>query len=148
MIPEDFGRFRELLPIAVSQTVGDLTLSLVSIERYDHGSVLNFALSLREGRSFDLATVRGPRGPELEIQAVDDSGTVYRARADAGNGTENVWRLGYRLDPGFDARARLLDIRIPAGFIVRYLPERPRPEVIERWPGPWDFRVSLGEPDA
>jgi hypothetical protein len=143
MIPNDFGRFRELVPVADSQTVGALTLRLVSIERYDHGSVLNFALSLREGRSFDLATVRGPRGPELEILAVDDSGTIYRARAHAGSGTENAWRLGYRIDREFVATARRVDVRVPEVFIVRYFPERPTPEVIERWPGPWDFRASL-----
>ena len=143
MIPKYFGSFRELVPVADSQTVGDLTLRLVSIERYDRGSVLNFALSLREGRSFDLATVRGPRGPELEIRAVDETGTMYRARVDAGNGTETAWRLAYLIDPGFGANASRLDVRVPAGFIVRHFPERASPEMIERWPGPWNFRVSL-----
>jgi len=143
MIPKDFGSFRELLPVADSQTVGDLTLRLVSIERYDRGSVLNFALSLREGRSFGLATVRGPQGPQLEIHAVDETATIYRARAHAGGGTENGWRLGYLIDLGFGAEASRLEVRVPAAFIVRYFPDRASPEMIERWPGPWNFRVAL-----
>ncbi len=143
MIPKEIGHFRELIPVADSQTVGDLTLRLVSIERYDQGSVLNFALTICEGRSFDLATIRGPRGPELDVQAVDGTGATYRARPHAGGGTEQGWRLGYLIDPGFDATASLLDIHVPAVFVVRYFPESPTPEVIERWPGPWDFRASL-----
>jgi hypothetical protein len=143
MVPSHFGDFSELVPIVVDpQTVGPLTVRIASLDMYEHGAVLNVALSLREGTAFDLSTARGPRGPELEIEVTDKAGTIYRPRLHEGGGDDRVFRLAYLVEPELRPSERRVTITIASVSLARYLAERPNPETVERWPGPWRFEIG------
>jgi hypothetical protein len=141
------GALRDLIdvvPVGVSQRAGATTLTLLSLERYGDGFLVQFRV-LRE------ATLRQevPAGaaPEMRPAAADDRGGRYAPTPEVANRaarrTLEQWRLAYRYQPALPPDARELRLDVPRiewsardltrGRLVTGPPES----------GPWTFAVPL-----
>lgn len=145
--PEERGadaELRELVRVlAVGQTrnVRGTMLTLLSIERYDDGSVAQFWLRREaSGAAGNIAM------PDFLPVATDDRGGRYVAWPHGGSGggppSRINWRCAFRFAPALDAAAAELQIEIPEIGLVRTDPsgEVSEEEVVA---GPWSFAVPL-----
>ena len=144
---------RELVEVvAVGETVrvGDTTVSLLSLERYDDGFVAQFRLLHEYGRGDgddDLA-VLSTAMPELRVSATDDQGHRYDVWPHGGGGGGGrgllSWRYAFRFAPAVPPAARAVTLAVEAIEWRRMDPETRRLVPASEVVGPWTFTVGLG----
>lgn len=96
-------------PVAQAQRRGDIEVSILSIEAYDDGFVLNVRI--------DHASSTVPRMPELRLAITDDAGAHYHARQPGGFGggghARMQWRSVYFFSPALGRNVQELRIEAP-----------------------------------
>lgn len=134
---QELGGLRQVVPIALAETRGDVTVTLISLEVYDQGSILT--LALRSERGFPLAEFRGPRGPEPQLEVADPE-RHHDVNIQEASGGQRDWRFRYQLSSMVCQRAQKLRVHIPQ--ITLQLIRGPA-QSTERLPGPWEFMVDI-----
>lgn len=132
----------DVIGIGQSREVGSTTVSVLSLERYADGFVVQLRL-LRRYPSPDVAQLTVM--PDL---AVDDLGNRYEPmpHGGAGGGGRGIsqWRHAFRFAPALAPEARTLLLFVLHIAWRRFDPDSPDPVEVERQDGPWEFAVALG----
>ena len=136
--PFDFSHLVDVKPLLATATDGDLSLTIDSIERYEHGFVL-------------VLWIEAAVGPMhlFTISARDDAGTNYAGCMEAGYGSGRVktgWfnRVIYSFTPALDPVARPLTLTVKHTRRLQY--HAPRTLVIEPGKfigGPWQLTYDI-----
>jgi hypothetical protein len=123
-----------------SQTHGHTELTVVSIECYDDGFIVNHIV--RGG-----PTPQRPKperaifhSPLLWWEATDDTGTKYEALPRGGGGSAREFRGSTSFAPRLNPAASVLHLRVEE---VQWMAHFPR-EKSSVQAGPWEFSISLG----
>ncbi|MGI9147816.1 MAG: hypothetical protein ACR2IK_14905 [Chloroflexota bacterium] len=128
-----------VVPVAKSQQRGDIEVTILSIEAYDDGFVLNVRTEYVRPPTFGT--------PELALTIADDRGAVYRARPPGGFGGGSLarlqWRGAYFFAPALDEHAGQLRIEAPEFQWLGHDEAARQMVVAETHPGPWVFPVDL-----
>ncbi len=150
--PQDMSAFRpqqlseivRVVPVGERRSVGNATLTLLSVELYTEGTIAQFLVAQR------LPAVRLPGIPNMSQFAValtDDAGNNYASRPYGGSGGSDgpsiQWRTTFAFAPAVSERVRQLKFRIES---VTWLgaPD-PSGQLTEsfRALGPWEFVIGL-----
>lgn len=120
-----------VLPVARTETRDGLAVTLLALERYDNGFVLQCVL-----QTGDRATGM----PDPHPVVADDCGNRYTAWGGGGGGSgahQGEWRCAFNCVPALDPAARAVTVAIPdLPFLTGDDATRP---------GPWTFTVPLDE---
>jgi hypothetical protein len=130
---------RRVLPIVQSFTVENGELTVVSLDLYDDGSILNYfivgneemqrqqaehnaemqrlaRLADREAmRRYVQANLPGRFGPNVYVRMEDDLGTAYAGLNRSANGSEIRWEANYGFTPVVPLEATCLRIMVFEG---------------------------------
>ena len=130
---------RRVIPVAQSQRVGDLAVTVLSLESYDDGFIVNLRI-LSDSEPSAQQFVR----PTLNVG--DDAGLRYQVWPGGGYGQGAQWRLSFHCVPALPdsetAPAPNLRLELPEirWFESREVSRAPREE--SRL-GPWSFTIAL-----
>ena len=136
----------DVIPVGRSARRGEVTLTLLSVERYGDGFVALFRL-LQEHTAPDPALIAAPPMPELRLQVIDDRSGAYDAWPHGGGGGGGHglldWRLGYVFAPAPDPGVR--ELRLTAAEIAWRRFDQEHSDLVDAGttPGPWTFVVPL-----
>jgi hypothetical protein len=131
------------IPVDRTALVGDVEVTILSIETYPSAFTLRSRVSMLGSRDFGLETLRGPRGPEPAVDVTDDEGAKYAGRLVESGGSPREHRFTHRFEPALALRARRLWVRIPKISFVRFEAASPTYGTVEDWAGPWEFEIPL-----
>jgi hypothetical protein len=127
---------RRVRPIAQTQSQQGLEVTLLSLEEYAEGFLVN-GLLRREGAAEAIVF------PEIALAATDNQGHGYASWPVAGTGSPNQWRFAYGLAPPLDASARQVAVEVTVQR-VRHLEPGGRELVVNRVDlGPFSFTIPL-----
>lgn len=136
----------KVIPIAQEQKQQGTTLTLVSLEVYSDGFVI-------QGQIF--AENAPPTTPDHSLLpdipsflGSDDLGNFYRGDSKGGSGSQQHWRFSHIFKPALHSNAQELRLEIPKIIWQRFDWQRgernqPRQRQIEREAGPWIFTINL-----
>jgi hypothetical protein len=134
--PFTLRQLLRVLPIAQSHRTESLELTLLSLEIYAEGFLLNGRVD-REG------DIEVRRWPEVVLAASDEGDQDYRPLPCGGNGISTQWRFCFQFAPPLREAARELRIRVDE---IRWRrPDRATSQLaVERTDsGPWTFTIPL-----
>jgi hypothetical protein len=130
-----------VMPIAMSQQHGKVEVTILSVEAYDDGFVVNVRTD------YPLVAALGRRMGEMPLTVADDIGGQYRARRPGGfggGGPERMqWRAAYFFVPSLDARAGRLRLEAPEWQWLAAEEGSQQLKVVDAQPGPWVFSLDL-----
>jgi ClpA/ClpB-like protein len=132
----------DVLPIVQTQQADRIEITLLSLERYDDGFVVNLRLATTDER---VRLGYGFLVPPAE--ASDDRGGHYKGRSCGGGQIRRQERLSLAFQPALDAASRELRLDLPR---ISW-PMVGVGQQEEQGAGPWTFTVTLppmgeGEP--
>ena len=137
----------EVVAVGESIRVDETTVTLLSLERYDDGFVVQFRLMHEYDRGDDVAVLSAAM-PELRVSATDEQGHRYDVwpNGGSGGGARGLlsWRYAFRFAPAVDPSARALTVAIEAIEWRRMDPETRRLVPVREVAGPWTFTLGLG----
>ncbi len=126
--------------IGVAQRVqaGETNITLLSLERYVSGFILNFRLGAKNGSPPVPGPGFFPKFPQFDVVVTDNRGNSYQGHAGSGGGSVGEWRSERRYSPAPASAATSLKVTISE---IRWMSGpggAPSPEK-----GPWEFSVTL-----
>ena len=130
--------------IGVGQAVrhGQIEVTLLSLELYEQGFVVNFNLRDWGRGSTRDASLSDPdlfRAAMFDATAVDDQGNIYRGFPGSGGGNSGQWRQAQHFTPEVATARGHLHVSIKEiQWIAQGASARSTTE-----PGPWEFDVHL-----
>jgi hypothetical protein len=123
----DLGELQDVIGVGRTAQVGKSTVTLLSLERYYAGFVLQFRLQC--SIPSDAPQTAGPRPmlvPAIPLEVADDTGTNYTLMGHGASGGAGAsaltWRLAYRGTPAIPAPARELRLVVPSISWQTYSP--------------------------
>ncbi len=137
--PAPLGDLLRVIPIVQTQAVGDVRVTLLSLESYAHGFIIH-----------DRATISDQTAPHpermaqlgsLDFDISDDRGGHYHGRMQHGRTDGFAWYFGADYRPGIDPEARELRVRVRGGGLPR--PPEPAGGQQAAEPYPWLLTFSI-----
>jgi hypothetical protein len=139
-VPAPLGDLLRVIPIAQTQAVGDVRVTLLSLELYAHGFIIH-----------DRATISDQTAPHperiaqlgsLDFDISDDRGGHYNGRMQHGRSDGFAWYFGADYRPGIDPEARELRVRVRGGG----LPRPPEPAGDQQVAEPYHWLLTFSIP--
>jgi hypothetical protein len=130
---------QRVIPAVQSQTVGEMQISIASLEIYDgaftaHVRVRNFRERTPSSRMSDMLGM-----PRLNFEASDDLGGTYTGMQGGGGGSDNEWKSEIDFSPALHPDARTPTLSVTEIHWFAFGPgQQSRVE-----PGPWRFQMPL-----
>jgi len=129
-----------VVSVAQTRTQGETELTIISVDLYDDGFILNYRLRAPVepmGLGFGMISL-GSTG-EILFKVADDRGAKYHGMPGAGSGSGEYWRGDFTFTPRVNPQARELTIRVEEfEWMVRDPRQKSQLQL-----GPWEFRVPL-----
>ena len=141
--PFDFGHLIDVRPVLSTASAGEMTVTIDSVERYQHGFILVLWTQSRRQRMGLMA-----------IAAQDDRGNSYAGRMEAGYGggdEQSGWtnREVYSFTPALDPLATRLDLDITPVRTLRYdAPRQVKFDPADILGGPYHLSLALNPASA
>ncbi|CCF84664.1 Clp protease N-terminal domain-containing protein [Nitrolancea hollandica] len=138
-VPAPLGDLLRVIPIVQTQAVGDVRVTLLSLELYAHGFIIH-----------DRATISDQTAPHpermaqlgsLDFDISDDRGGHYHGRMQHGRTDGVAWYFGADYRPGIDPEAHELRVRVRGGGLPR--PPEPAGGQQAAEPYPWLLTFSI-----
>ncbi len=137
--PAQSEALRHLIPVVITQEREGVEVTLLCVELYDSGFIINYRLRLvGEGR----ISQSQPILPLLSFSIRDSLGHTYTAGYDGTTGPLGDWRGSERVGPAISPEVEELTVVVTE---IQWLSFAPKQETqqLQFQGGPWEFRVPL-----
>jgi hypothetical protein len=125
---------RRVLPVAQTERAAGVEVTVLSLETYADGFLVNLRLLPLEGEPSAARYL-----PILAVEANDDRGGRYEGEARGVPWADRrQWRLSYAFQPALDPTAQSLNLRFPQAQWLSSLGQGS-----ETLTGPWAFTIAL-----